>query len=144
VARILGTDVDGLSELARAAEAESEISSMCVVFAESEVIGMLARGFPRGDIAAGVVRSIARRAAGLAERVGVRPPVAFTGGVAERGHGGRPGARAARSSGHPSRSASPARLSALHRGPKAGLKASCAKALRRPVEVPSPGSACRT
>ena len=82
VARILGTDVDGLSDLARAAGAESEISSMCVVFAESEVIGMLARGFPRGDIAAGVVRSIARRAAGLAERVGVRPPVAFTGGVA--------------------------------------------------------------
>jgi predicted CoA-substrate-specific enzyme activase len=82
VARILGTDVDGLSELARAAEAESEISSMCVVFAESEVIGMLARGFPRGAIAAGVVRSIARRVAGLAERVGVRPPVAFTGGVA--------------------------------------------------------------
>jgi predicted CoA-substrate-specific enzyme activase len=82
VARILGTDVDGLSELAQASEAESEISSMCVVFAESEVIGMLARGFPRGDIAAGVVRSIARRVAGLAERVGVRPPVAFTGGVA--------------------------------------------------------------
>ncbi len=82
VARILGTDVEGLSGLARAAEAESEISSMCVVFAESEVIGMLARGFPRGDIAAGVVRSIARRVAGLAERVGVRPPVAFTGGVA--------------------------------------------------------------
>jgi predicted CoA-substrate-specific enzyme activase len=82
VARILGTDVDGLSELARAAEAESEISSMCVVFAESEVIGMLARGFPRGHIAAGVVRSISRRVAGLAERVGVRPPVAFTGGVA--------------------------------------------------------------
>lgn len=82
VARILGTDVDGLSGLARATKAESEISSMCVVFAESEVIGMLARGFPRGAIAAGVVRSIARRVAVLAERVGVRSPVAFTGGVA--------------------------------------------------------------
>ncbi len=81
-ARLLGTDVDGLSGLARAAGEDAEISSMCVVFAESEVIGMLARGFPRGDIAAGVVRSIARRVAGLAERVGVRPPVAFTGGVA--------------------------------------------------------------
>jgi predicted CoA-substrate-specific enzyme activase len=82
VARILGTDVGGLAGLARAASAESEISSMCVVFAESEVIGMLARGFPRGDIAAGVVRSIARRVAGLAERIGVHQPVAFTGGVA--------------------------------------------------------------
>jgi predicted CoA-substrate-specific enzyme activase len=82
VARILGTDVDGLSELAGRASAESEVSSMCVVFAESEVIGMLARGFPREDIAAGILRSIARRVAGLAERIGVRPPVAFTGGVA--------------------------------------------------------------
>jgi predicted CoA-substrate-specific enzyme activase len=82
VARILGTDVDGLSGLAAGAAAESEVSSMCVVFAESEVIGMLARGFPREDIAAGIMRSIARRVAGLAERIGVRPPVAFTGGVA--------------------------------------------------------------
>jgi predicted CoA-substrate-specific enzyme activase len=82
VARILGTDVDGLSDLAGRASAESEVSSMCVVFAESEVIGMLARGFPREDIAAGILRSIARRVAGLAERIGVRPPVAFTGGVA--------------------------------------------------------------
>ena len=81
-ARILGTDIDGLSALAEGAAAESEISSMCVVFAESEVIGMLARGFRREDIAAGILRSIARRVAGLAERIGVRPPVAFTGGVA--------------------------------------------------------------
>ncbi len=81
-ARILGTDVEGLSGLAEGAAAESEVSSMCVVFAESEVIGMLARGFRRGDIAAGIIRSIARRVAGLAERIGVRPPVAFTGGVA--------------------------------------------------------------
>ena len=85
VARILGTDVEGLSELAGRASAESEVSSMCVVFAESEVIGMLARGFPREDIAAGILRSIARRVAGLAERIGVRPPVAFTGGVALNG-----------------------------------------------------------
>ena len=81
-ARILGTDVDGLSDLAGRASSESEVSSMCVVFAESEVIGMLARGFPREDIAAGILRSIARRVAGLAERIGVRSPVAFTGGVA--------------------------------------------------------------
>ncbi|MBZ5496257.1 MAG: acyl-CoA dehydratase activase [Acidobacteriia bacterium] len=81
-ARILGSDIDGLSALARRASAESEISSMCVVFAESEVIGMIARGVPREEIAAGIVRSIARRVAGLAERVGVRAPVAFTGGVA--------------------------------------------------------------
>jgi len=81
-AKILGTDLEGLGELARQAAAESEISSMCVVFAESEMIGMLARGFRREDVAAGIHRSIARRIAGLVERIGARPPIAFTGGVA--------------------------------------------------------------
>ena len=81
-ARILGTDLEGLAEMAKRAAAESEISSMCVVFAESEMIGMLARGFRREDVAAGIHRSIARRMAGLVERIGVRPPIAFTGGVA--------------------------------------------------------------
>jgi predicted CoA-substrate-specific enzyme activase len=81
-ARILGTDLEGLAELAGRAGAESEISSMCVVFAESEMIGMLARGFGRAEVAAGIHRSIARRMAGLAERLGVRGPIAFTGGVA--------------------------------------------------------------
>jgi len=81
-ARILGTDLEGLADMARQAAAESEISSMCVVFAESEMIGMLARGFRREDVAAGIHRSIARRIAGLAERTGVCPPIAFTGGVA--------------------------------------------------------------
>lgn len=82
VARILGTDVHGLAGLVRAARSETEISSMCVVFAESEVIGMLAGGVAPGDVAAGIHRAIARRTAGLVERLGARPPIAFTGGVA--------------------------------------------------------------
>ena len=82
VARILGTDVRGLAPLVRRARAETEISSMCVVFAESEVIGMLAGGAAPEDIAAGIHRAIARRVAGLVERLGPRPPIAFTGGVA--------------------------------------------------------------
>jgi predicted CoA-substrate-specific enzyme activase len=81
-ARILGADLDGLAELAGQAAAESEISSMCVVFAESEMIGMLARGLRREDVAAGIHRAIARRIAGLVERLGPQPPIAFTGGVA--------------------------------------------------------------
>ncbi len=63
VARILGTDVGGLAPLVRRARAETEISSMCVVFAESEVIGMLAGGAAPEDIAAGIHRAIARRVA---------------------------------------------------------------------------------
>jgi predicted CoA-substrate-specific enzyme activase len=81
-ARILGTDLEGLAAMARGTAAGSEISSMCVVFAESEMIGMLARGVRPEEVAAGIHRSIARRVAGLAERIGARPPIAFTGGVA--------------------------------------------------------------
>ncbi len=82
VARILGTDARGLSDLALASDEASEINSMCVVFAESEVIGMLAGGAGRAEIAAGVVRSLARRVAGLVHRLGAGSPTVFTGGVA--------------------------------------------------------------
>lgn len=83
VAKILGTDVDGMSRMAEKAVNVPEISSMCVVFAESEVIGMLARGVSPVDLAAGIHKSIARRVAGLAERGRLESPVAFTGGVAK-------------------------------------------------------------
>lgn len=83
VAKILGTDVDGMSHMAEKAVSVPEISSMCVVFAESEVIGMLARGVSPVDLAAGIHKSIARRVAGLAERGRLESPVAFTGGVAK-------------------------------------------------------------
>lgn len=82
VAGILGTDIDGMAGLAAASRSELEISSTCVVFAESEVIGLLAKGVARADVAAGVHRAIARRVAGLAERRRFETPVVFTGGVA--------------------------------------------------------------
>jgi predicted CoA-substrate-specific enzyme activase len=81
-ARILGTDVSGIAGLALGAASATAISSMCVVFAESEVIGMLARGLPPEEVAAGVHRAMARRVAALAERLGAVPPIVFTGGVA--------------------------------------------------------------
>jgi len=82
VAGILGTDIEGMAELAAEARRELDISSTCVVFAESEVIGLLAKGVEKSEIAAGVHRAIARRVAGLAERRGIEAPVVFTGGVA--------------------------------------------------------------
>ncbi len=83
VAKILGTNTQGLAEMAGNAASVPEISSMCVVFAESEVIGMLARGVSPHDLSAGIHKSIARRVAGLAERGRVEAPIVFTGGVAQ-------------------------------------------------------------
>jgi (R)-2-hydroxyacyl-CoA dehydratese activating ATPase len=59
-----------------------QISSMCAVFAESEVIGLLTRGALRQDIALAVHRAIATRAGSMLARVGIESPIVFAGGAA--------------------------------------------------------------
>lgn len=81
MARVLSCDIDALSDLA-ADEEPAPISSICTVFAETEVISRLAAGIPRGQIAAGVMLSVAKRVAGLAGRCGVTGKVMMSGGVA--------------------------------------------------------------
>jgi len=81
VAARLGVDLSALGDLSRDSRQAALISSMCVVFAETEIIGLLAEGVAAPDIAAGVQNAIAQRVAGLAGP-SVRPPVCFTGGVA--------------------------------------------------------------
>lgn len=73
-----------LDELGRAAEKgqPASISSMCAVFAETEIIGLLAQGVPPENVAAGVFVAIARRMRGLAGRVPLRGECTFTGGLA--------------------------------------------------------------
>ena len=81
VAARLGVELSNLGELSRHNKQPAIISSMCVVFAETEIIGLLAEGVAVPDIAAGVQIAIAKRVAALAGR-SVSPPVCFTGGVA--------------------------------------------------------------
>ena len=59
-----------------------DLSSICTVFAESEVLSLVAEGSKVADIVAGIHRAIARRIVSLAESVGLVPPVAMTGGGA--------------------------------------------------------------
>jgi len=60
------------------------ISSMCVVFAETEVIGLLAAGMPPAAIMRGVQRAIATRVAAMAgDRKLLQGGIVFTGGVAQ-------------------------------------------------------------
>ncbi len=80
--RVLGCSLDELSELSGASAREIQISSVCTVFAESEVISQLSMGARREDVAKGALVSIAKRVAGLCKRVGVEPRVVMTGGVA--------------------------------------------------------------
>ncbi len=81
VATRLDVPLDRLGELASGSTDPAVISSMCVVFAETEIIGLLAGGRAPADIIAGVQASIAARVAAMAGRK-VDEPVIFTGGVA--------------------------------------------------------------
>jgi predicted CoA-substrate-specific enzyme activase len=81
VTGILDVTLDELGQLALVA-APVEINSMCAVFAESEIIGMLARGVPKEAIAAGTVQGVARRLSSLMGRISLSGEVTFTGGLA--------------------------------------------------------------
>jgi len=80
MARILDTEVQDLDSLAENAEPVS-ITSMCAVFAESEVISLMAKGATRESIARGVLESIADRAIALLGRISPAGSIAFTGGL---------------------------------------------------------------
>ncbi len=82
-ARALEVSVEDLGRLAMASKSPASISSMCTVFAESEVISLRAQGFSKEDIAAGLVESIARRVAAMARPMGLKEHVALVGGVAK-------------------------------------------------------------
>jgi predicted CoA-substrate-specific enzyme activase len=58
------------------------ITTTCTVFAESEILGWMARGRKVEDVLMGVHAAIASRSFSLLRRVGVTPEVTFTGGVA--------------------------------------------------------------
>ncbi|MEW6743353.1 MAG: acyl-CoA dehydratase activase [Planctomycetota bacterium] len=81
VAARLDIPVASLGDCALRCVDPAAISSMCVVFAETEIIGLLASGAAIEDIIAGVQNSIAARIASMAGRRAVSP-VFFTGGVA--------------------------------------------------------------
>lgn len=76
----------GLEELGdfhhRAQGMPATLNSTCAVFAESEIIGLLATGHGKPEIVAGIHASIAKRTARLARRVGLGKRVLFDGGPA--------------------------------------------------------------
>lgn len=58
-----------------------KITTTCTVFAETEIIGHLAKGHRSEDVLMGMHHSIATRCASLVRRVGLAPEITFTGGV---------------------------------------------------------------
>lgn len=82
IARVLDCSIENLSGLAAGSAEEVPISSVCTVFAESEVISQLSQGADPKDVARGALKSVAKRVAGLAGRIGVENKVVMSGGVA--------------------------------------------------------------
>lgn len=83
MAQVLEVELSELADLSDSAQNIVSISSMCTVFAESEVVSLIAQGLPREDIARGLHQSIADRTTGLVNRVGLEEAVMITGGVAK-------------------------------------------------------------
>lgn len=80
-ARYLGLATAEIGPRALQSTKPVAISSVCAVFAESEVIGHLAAGETAEDILAGVMESLAERAMHLVRKNGVEPDLQLAGGM---------------------------------------------------------------
>ncbi|TQQ84752.1 2-hydroxyglutaryl-CoA dehydratase [Peptacetobacter hominis] len=79
---ILGSDITKIDELAAGNEPVN-ISSMCTVFAESEIVSLLAQNVSTGQVAAGILKSIANKSTSMLSRGEIVDTIAFTGGLAK-------------------------------------------------------------
>jgi predicted CoA-substrate-specific enzyme activase len=78
----LRVPVDRLGDEALSTEDEVAISSTCTVFAESEVISLIAHGVPLESILRGLHRSLVKRIVAMIRQVGLTEPLMLSGGVA--------------------------------------------------------------
>lgn len=82
LSRILHLEIEKLSEKGRDTDPAIKITSTCVVFAENEIINLLARGFEPEKIIAAFNRAVAQRIRDLVGRHNVPESVVIDGGVA--------------------------------------------------------------
>jgi (R)-2-hydroxyacyl-CoA dehydratese activating ATPase len=82
MARTLEVPIEKLGEHALAADTPVRINSLCTVFAQSEVVSLVARGADSRAIALGVHEAIATRVGGMARRVRPSVRIVFAGGGA--------------------------------------------------------------
>jgi predicted CoA-substrate-specific enzyme activase len=81
-ARILDTPLEDFGPLSKLADEEVELNSTCVVFAETELVSLLAKGVKRESIIKALNASVANRAIGLLERETARDGLWLDGGPA--------------------------------------------------------------
>lgn len=82
VASMMGVAVAEMGVLSLKATQALSLTTMCAVFAESEIVALVHRGTAREDILRAVHESIVSRIVSIAKRVGLEPDIVLTGGVA--------------------------------------------------------------
>ena len=83
MAAALETDLLDMGKRSLEAKNGVSISSMCTVFAESEVISLIAEGYHKAEIIRGLHEAISRRIYSMARRLEVKEEITFGGGVAK-------------------------------------------------------------
>jgi len=81
MASVLDVDINEMGPLSQKSSKETSISSMCTVFAESEVISLIHQKLPKEDIINGLHSAIARKVLSLVQRVPIEEEITLTGGV---------------------------------------------------------------
>ncbi|MFC1990090.1 acyl-CoA dehydratase activase [Chloroflexota bacterium] len=83
VAEAIGVSIDEIGPLSLQSNQPVQISSVCAVFAQNEVAGLLREGNPLANILAGVCQATVRRQLSLLRQVGLNGKLMFCGGVAK-------------------------------------------------------------
>ena len=81
MARVLDVGIKELGPLSQKSTKKVNISSMCTVFAESEVISLIHQKYAKEDIISGLHTAIARKVLSLVQRLNIKEEVTLTGGV---------------------------------------------------------------
>ncbi|MEE9202139.1 MAG: acyl-CoA dehydratase activase [Dehalococcoidia bacterium] len=84
MAKLMMMSLEDFAKLSLTAQRRAEVSTMCAIFAEQEVISHVHRvpPTPKNEIVAGIHGSMAVRLTGLGKRIGIKGDAALTGGVA--------------------------------------------------------------
>ena len=82
MAKALRVKPEEMGELSLQSTQDIEVTSMCSVFAESEVVSMIHRKVPKNDILRGIHKSIASRIYGLTNRILLEGDLIIMGGIA--------------------------------------------------------------
>jgi len=83
IAEALGLNMGDMSEIAEESKNPAQISSICTVFAEQEIVARLAEGVPLSDLVAGIYESLADRILKIVNRLSIEKDVVITGGGAK-------------------------------------------------------------